>query len=104
MDIKSLMQQAQELQSKMKQAQEEAAQTKYEGSAGGGMVKVSISGAGVVEKVEVDPSVCKSDEKEVLEDLLVAAFNDAKNKSDEGSASAIKDITGGMNLPDGFKL
>lgn len=104
MDIKSLMQQAQALQSKMKQAQEEAAKAKYKGSSGGGMVKVAISGAGIVEKVEIDPSLYKSDEREVLEDLLAAAFNDAKKKSDEGSAMALKDIAGDMNLPDGFKL
>lgn len=104
MDIKSLMRQAQEVQKKMQKIQEELANSEYEGSAGGGMVKVTINGAGMVLKVFIDPSLINKDEKEILEDLLVAASNDAKKKSDEGSADSIRAATNGIPLPPGFKI
>lgn len=104
MDIKSLMRQAQEVQKKMQKVQEELANNEYEGSAGGGMVKVTISGAGIAKKIFIDPSLMKVDEKEILEDLLIAAFNGAKNKSDEGSNDSLKAATNGIPLPPGFKF
>ncbi len=104
MDIQGLMKQAQEMQKKMQQAQENLAKTIHEGESGGGMVKITMSGDGIVKKCAVDPSLIEKDEKEILEDLLVAAFNNAKNKVDEESSNSIKDATGGMPLPPGFKM
>ncbi|MBU6338963.1 MAG: YbaB/EbfC family nucleoid-associated protein [Rickettsiales bacterium] len=104
MDMKSLMRQAQEMQKKMQKAQEELANLEFEGMAGAGMVKVTMLGNGMVKKVFVDDSLVKQDEKEILEDLLVAAFNDAKNKADEGSSDSMKSVTSGIALPPGFKI
>lgn len=104
MDIKSLMRQAQEVQKKMQRAQEELANVEFEGSAAGGMIKATITGAGVAKKIFIDPSLVVSDEKEILEDLIVVAFNDAKNKADEGSSASMKSVTGGIPLPPGFKM
>lgn len=104
MDIKSLMRQAQEMQKKMQKMQEELATKEYEGSSGGGMVKITINGAGAMQKVALDPSLIVADEKDILEDLIVAAFNDAKKKSDEGSSDSLRAATNGMPLPPGFKL
>ena len=104
MDMKSLMRQAQEMQKKMQKIQEEVAATDFEGSSGGGMVWVMVSGAGLAKKIEINPSLINSDEKEILEDLIVAAFNDAKKKCDEGSSNALKSATAGIPLPAGFKF
>lgn len=104
MDMKLLMRQAQEMQSKIKKAQDELASKEYEGSAGGGMVKVKILGSGVVQSINIDNSIISAEEKEIMEDLIVAAINDAKKNVDSGSDSIMKDITGGLNLPGGFKL
>lgn len=104
MDMKSLMRQAQEMQKKMQKIQEEVANASFEGSSGGGMVKVEISGAGNANKISIDDSLINKDEKDILEDLIIAAFNDAKKKADEGSNSALKAATAGIPLPAGFKF
>ena len=104
MDIKTLMRQAQEVQKKMQKIQDDLANHEYEGAAGAGLVKVIITGSGVAKKIDINDSLIKKEEKEVLEDLIIAAFNDAKNKMDEGSANSIKAATNGMPLPPGFKL
>lgn len=104
MDIKLLMRQAQEMQKKMQKAQDDLANHSYEGFSGAGLVKVMITGAGIAKKIAIDDSLMQKEEKEVLEDLIIAAFNDAKNKMDEGSANSIKAATKGMPLPPGFKL
>lgn len=102
--MKSLMRQAQEMQKKMQKIQEEIANSEFEGSSGGGMVKVTISGAGVAQKILIDDSLINKEEKDILEDLIIAAFNDAKQKADEGSNNAMKSATAGIPLPPGFKL
>jgi nucleoid-associated protein EbfC len=104
MDMKSLMRQAQEVQKKMQRIQEELANSDFEGSSGGGMVKILMTGAGSVKKVSIDESLINKDEKEILEDLLIAAFNDAKKKSDDGSSDSLRAATNGMPLPPGFKF
>jgi nucleoid-associated protein EbfC len=104
MDIQGLMRQAQEMQKKVQQAQEALANSTYEGESGGGMVKITVSGAGDVKKCDIDPSLIEKDEKEILEDLIVAAFNSAKKKADDASADSMKSATGGMPLPPGFKM
>ena len=104
MDIKLLMRQAQEMQKKMQKVQEELANTSYEGASGGGVVKVTITGAGFAQKIFIDPSLMEKDEKEILEDLIIAAFNDAKKKADDSSSDSVRVATNGMPLPPGFKL
>jgi len=104
MDLKSLMKQAQEMQKKMQKLQENLALQEYEGASGAGAVKVTITGAGVAKKVSIDDSLLLKEEKEVLEDLIIAAFNDAKGKADEASSDSLKSATNGMPLPPGFKL
>lgn len=102
MDIKTLMKQAQEMQGKMQKMQEELAQKEFEGNAGGGMVKFIATGNGQAKKIIIDESLLDKAEKDILEDLIIAAFNDAKKKADEGSSDLLKNATGGMNLPKGF--
>jgi len=104
MDIQRLMQQAQKVQEKMKKIEAEIAEKEFEGSAGGGMVKAILTGNGIAKKIIIDSKLISVDEKEILEDLIVAAFNDAKKKSDEGSSEAIKSATAGIPLPPGFKF
>jgi nucleoid-associated protein EbfC len=104
MDIQGLMRQAQEMQKKMQASQEEQAKTNYDGSAGGGMVKVVINGAGMGKEINIDESLLQADEKDILEDLIIAAFNDAKKKADDGSSDSLKSLTNGIPLPPGFKL
>lgn len=102
--MKSLMRQAQEMQKKMQESQEKLANTDFEGNSGGGLVKAVVNGTGTAKKIEIDDSLIKIDEKDILEDLIIAAINDAKKKADESSANSMGDLTGGMNLPSGFKL
>lgn len=102
MDIKNLMRQAQEMQKKMQIAQEELAKTEYEGTAGGGMVSVVMSGSGIMKKITIDQELVKAEEKDILEDLIVVATNDAKKKADEASNNSLKSATGNVQLPAGF--
>ena len=99
-----MMKQAQEMQKKMKELQEGLANLEVEGSSGGGLVKITVTGKGEVKKIKIDPSLMKPEESEILEDLIVAAFNEAKKKSEEASAEEMKKLTGGLNLPPGFKM
>lgn len=100
--MKALMRQAQDMQKKMQKAQEELANSEFEGSSGGGMVVATISGAGILKKINIDAEIINVNEKEILEDLVVAAVNDAKKKSDDASSNSLKSATGGMKLPSGF--
>ncbi len=103
MDINQLMKQAQVMQKKMKEMQEEIASKQYIGKSGGGLVTVSMSGSGEMLKVSLDLSLLKADEKEMLEDLIVAAHNDAKAKADEDSKSNMSNAFGDLGkLPPGF--
>jgi hypothetical protein len=104
MDIKALMRQAQQVQEKMKKVEAELANKDYEGASGGGLVKVVINGGGVAKKITIDPSLISKDEIDILEDLIVASFNDAKKKSDDSSSEAIRGATSGIPLPPGFKF
>lgn len=99
----NLMKQAQEMQEKMQRAQEEIAKAEVLGEAGAGMVKVTMNGRHDVSRVEIDPSVMEED-KELLEDLLAAAVNDAVRKVEENSRSQMAEVTAGLNLPPGFKM
>ncbi|MCF8494812.1 MAG: YbaB/EbfC family nucleoid-associated protein [Rickettsiaceae bacterium] len=103
MNINQLMKQAQVMQKKMKEMQEEIASKQYVGKSCGGLVTVSMSGSGEMLKVSLDLSLLKVDEKEMLEDLIVAAHNDAKAKADEDSKSNMSNAFGDLGkLPPGF--
>jgi nucleoid-associated protein EbfC len=100
--IAGLMKQAQVMQDNMKKAQEQLAQTEVEGQAGAGMVKVSMTCAHAVRRVSIDPSVM--DDREMLEDLVAAAVNDAVRRGEELSREKMAGFSAGLNLPPGFKL
>ncbi|HEX7046540.1 MAG TPA: YbaB/EbfC family nucleoid-associated protein [Gammaproteobacteria bacterium] len=99
----NMMKQAQKLQEGMQRAQEEIAQLEVEGSAGGGMVKVMMTGRHEVKQVRIDPSVL-SDDAEMVEDLVAAAINDAVRRVEETTKDKFAGLTGGMGLPPGMKL
>lgn len=103
MNINDLMKQAQAMQQKMQDLQEEAANAEVTGEAGAGMVKVVMTGRRDVRKVTIDPSLM-SEDKELLEDLLAAAVNDAARKVEAETQQRMADITGGMQMPPGFKM
>ncbi|WP_280561454.1 MULTISPECIES: YbaB/EbfC family nucleoid-associated protein [unclassified Chromohalobacter] len=99
----NMMKQAQEMQEKMQKVQEEIAETEVTGEAGAGMIKVTMNGRHDVSNVNVDPSVMEED-KELLEDLLAAAVNDAVRKVETTSKERMEEVTAGMNLPADFKM
>ncbi len=101
-NIAQLMQQAQKMQENMQRAQDELANLEVTGSAGGGMVSVTLTGAKECRKVRIDPSVLA--DPEMVEDLIAAAFNDASNKIDAESKSKMGAATAGMQLPPGMKM
>ena len=98
-----LMQQAQRMQENLKRAQDELAKLEVTGQAGGGMVSVLMNGRHEVRRVSIDRSAL-GDDLEMTEDLIAAAFNDAVNKVAAASQQQMSDVTGGMDLPPGFKL
>ena len=101
-NIAQLMQQAQRMQENVQRAQEEVAKLEVEGSSGGGMVNVTLSGRMECRKVRIDPSVLT--DPEMAEDLIAAAFNDAVNKVNAESQSRMSAATAGMPMPPGMKL
>ncbi len=103
-NLGQLMKQAQEMQSRMQAMQEKLAAIEVEGAAGGGMVKVTVNGKGEMRKLTIDPALVDAKEVEVLEDLIVAAFNDAKAKVEAHLAAEMQKLTGGLALPPGLKL
>ncbi|MAH78532.1 MAG: YbaB/EbfC family nucleoid-associated protein [Rickettsiales bacterium] len=103
-NISQLMKQAKEMQDKMAELQQKVEKTEVEGSAGGGLVKVLINGKHNASKVQIDPSLINSNEIDVLEDLIVAAINDATKKVSENMSSELGSLSGGLNLPPGMKL
>ncbi len=103
-NIFGMMKQAQELQSKMAELQAELETMEVEGVSGGGVVKVMLTGKGSMAKISIDPSLVKADETEILEDLIVAAHNDAKQKAEKAMAEKMQAITAGLPLPPGLKL
>lgn len=98
-----LMKQAQAMQEKMQKAQEEAAKAELTGESGAGLIKITMNGRHDVRRVEIDASLMKED-KEVLEDLLAAAINDAVRKIDQNNQKLMSSLTAGMPLPEGFKM
>lgn len=100
----NLMKQAQQMQERMQKVQEEIANIEVTGESGAGMVKVTINGSHSCRRVDIDPSLLVEDEKDMLEDLIAAAFNDANRRIEEAQKEKMAQVTGGMQLPAGFKM
>lgn len=103
-DLMGMMKQAKELQSKMQEMQEQIAMLQVTGFSGGGLVSVTLAGKGDARSVKIDPTLIRADEAEVLEDLLVAAHNDARAKLEAKTAELAQGFAGGLQLPEGMKL
>ena len=103
-DLMGLMKQAKEMQSKMQAMQEEMTSLEAEGVAAGGMVTVTLTGKGEMKSIHIDPSMFKEDDVEILEDLIVAAHNQAKSRVEEITAEKTAELTSGLPLPPGMKL
>ena len=99
----NMMKQAMALQANMKKAQDEIANMEVTGESGGGMVKVTMTGKHEVKRVQIEPAVVAED-REMLEDLIAAAINDAVNKVDSQSQARMSSVMSGVNLPPGFKM
>lgn len=96
MNINQLLKQAQSMQKKMKELQDEMASREFEGKSGGGLVTIVTSGDGQMRRIAIDNSLLKEEEKEILEDLIIAAFNEAKQKAEEESKQNMTGAFGGM--------
>ncbi len=103
-DILGMMGKVKEMQGKMQALQDEIAATEVTGQAGGGLVQVTLAGKGEMRALKIDPSLFKEDDVEVLEDLILAAHNDAKTRIDAAVQEKTKDLTAGLPIPPGFKL
>ena len=103
-DMMGLMKKAQEMQSRMTQVQAELDSATVEGASGGGLVKVVLTATGTMKGVSIDPSLLKADEREIVEDLILAAHEDARRKAAQLSEEKMKAVTAGMPLPPGMKL
>ena len=103
-DFLGLMKQAAELKSKMEAMQAELEQIEVEGASGGGLVTVRLSGKGEMKGVKIDETLIKPSEKEIVEDLIVAAHADARRKAESLVQEKMKDVAGGLPLPPGLKL
>ena len=103
MNIQGIMKQAQMMQKRMEEEQAKLAQEEVEGSSGGGMVKITLNGKFEMKKIALDKNLIDPEDAEVLEDLIVAAYNDAKSKIDAKMQDSMNAMTGGMNLG-GLKL
>ena len=103
-NFSDMMKKAQEMQKKMQEIQDSLSNLEVEGTSGGGIVKIIMNCKNEVKKIDIDPSIIKNDEKEVMEDLIVAALNDAKSKAEEKSQEEMKKLTGGLGLPPGMKM
>jgi nucleoid-associated protein EbfC len=103
-DLMGMMKQAQQLQARMQQLQEQLAAMEIEGQSGAGLVKVTLNGKGEMRRLKIDPSLMKPDETEILEDLVVAACHDAKSKVEAAAQAKVQEMAGGLALPPGVKL
>jgi DNA-binding YbaB/EbfC family protein len=103
-DFAGMMKQAAQLQAKMQALQGELETLQVEGMAGGGVVTVTLNGKGELKSVRIDDSLLKPEDKEIVEDLLVAAHADARKKSEAVMQDKMKQLTGGLPLPPGLKL
>ena len=103
-NLGQLMKQAQQMQQKMKELQEQLERQEIVGSSGAGLVKVTVNGKNETRRVEIDASLFKPDDKGGVEDLIVAACNDARSRVEQKVQEEMRAITGGLPMPPGFKL
>jgi DNA-binding YbaB/EbfC family protein len=103
-DFMGMMKKAEELQRKMAEMQDEAGRATVDGSSGGGLVTVTLTGKGEMKGLRIDPSLFKEDDVEVLEDLIVTAHNEAKSKAEEMMQKKMSELSAGLPLPPGMKL
>jgi len=103
-NLGQMMKQAQEMQSKMNEMQNKLSEMEVTGSSGAGMIKITLNGKNDVKKIKIDRAAINPGDAEVLEDLIVAAFNDAKTKVESKVNDKMSEMTGGIQLPPGFKL
>jgi hypothetical protein len=103
-DIMKIMKQAQDMQVRMQQMQADLQALEIEGQSGAGLVRVTLNGKGDVRVVRIDPKLMVAGEGEILEDLIVAAFRDAKSKVEAAAQAKMQEITAGLPLPPGLKL
>ena len=104
MDLMKMMKQAQEIQGRMQKMQEELTGLEVEGQSGAGLVKVKLNGKLDVRGLKIDPSLIKPEDAEMLEDLIVAAHANARQKLEAATAEEMQKVTGGLQLPPGMKL
>jgi len=103
-NLGSMLKQAQEMQAKMQEMQAKLESAEVTGSAGGGMVTVTLNGKNVVRRIKIDPKIVNPGEVEMLEDLILAAVNDARAKVEAHVKEEMAKLTGGLQLPPGMKL
>jgi DNA-binding YbaB/EbfC family protein len=103
-DLMKLMQQAGQIQQRMQKLQEDLAAMEIEGQSGAGLVKVALNGKGEMRSIRIDPSLLKPDEAEIVEDLILAAHQDARAKVEATMQERMQEVTGGLPLPPGMKL
>ncbi len=103
-NLGKMMKQAQEMQAKMTAMQAQLEAVEIDGASGGGLVTATLNGKGVLRRLKIDPSLVDPSDIEVLEDLVIAAVNDAKHKVETHAAEEMKKVTGGLQLPDGLEL
>ncbi|MGE8943745.1 YbaB/EbfC family nucleoid-associated protein [Leptospira interrogans] len=103
-DLMGMMKQAQELQARFQKMQEQLSEMEIDGQSGAGLVQVTLNGKGEMRRLKIDPSLMKPDEAEILEDLIIAGFQDAKAKVEASMQSKMQELTGGLPLPPGLKL
>lgn len=103
-DIMGMMKKAQAMQAKLQDAQEEMSRLEVEGQSGGGMVRITLSGKGEMRAIHLDASLLTPADKDMVEDLILAAFADAKGKADRAAAEKMQSLTAGLPLPPGMKL
>ena len=102
-NISQMMKQAQEMQKRMEDMQKSLETAQICGESGGGLVKIILNGKGIMEKISIDESLSQENEFSIIEDLIIAAHNDAKIKLEEYTSEQMKKITGGVNIPSGLK-
>jgi DNA-binding YbaB/EbfC family protein len=103
-NLGQIMKQVQDMQTRMAEMQDKLGDLEISGASGGGMVQATLNGKSILKKLKIDPSLVNPQDIEVLEDLIVAAVNDAKHKVDEKMQAEMSKFTGGLPLPPGFKL
>ncbi len=103
-NMADLFKQAQDMQQKMTASQEKLESITVQGESGAGMVQVTMTAKGMVKGLTIDPSLLNPTDVEILQDLIISAMNDAKQKADTATSSEMEKVTGGLSLPAGFKL